>query len=272
MLKAFWKRAKSNRMIHPQLGTDLRIEEAMPGAKPTDVHNPDCGSEMLTVTGIPPQARLTAPGQFADQHSGFLVRRGEGGIDLLFANVGEELPHIEIWKLAPGENVRFSERVPVTLDSAEATWVSSMVRSVACLPAGRIAIAVVYYAPQVTEGIYVYDSKSNVIRSLGITAPKQSDSDNYFEYRRVGNGAALLLYYSGRKRAAAERYYNEYNHVWLFSARHPDGVEILRIGIDDGNVADWMVIRDMLWLQTEDARDIGSRKRKIWSLDLSPML
>jgi hypothetical protein len=57
----------------------------------------------------------------------------------------------------------------------------------------------------------------------------------------------------------------------VVSPRHPDGLEIARIGIDDGNVRGWRFSGHKLWLQTSDDRGDAAR-RFVWSLDLTGVL
>ena len=69
---------------------------------------------------------------------------------------------------------------------------------------------------------------------------------------------------------SAENYVYQDDHVVLFSLRHPQGLEILKLNIDNGNVRAWAVQGKSLWLQTLDRR-----KKPVdfsWSLDLSKVL
>jgi hypothetical protein len=55
----------------------------------------------------------------------------------------------------------------------------------------------------------------------------------------------------------------------LFSPQHPQGLEVIKLGLDDGNVIDWTVIDKTLWLRTRDRRNDELPDGMVWSLDLS---
>ncbi len=44
---------------------------------------------------------------------------------------------------------------------------------------------------------------------------------------------------------------------------------MLKLGLDDGNVADGRIVGRTLWLRTEDRRNEKQPGRFVWSLDLS---
>ena len=81
-----------------------------------------------------------------------------------------------------------------------------------------------------------------------------------------------MLYYSDTKRKSAEIYHNYFNHIVLFNANYPNGLEVLKLGIDDGNVMAWHVSGKTLYLATKDNRDPKHPKLKNWSLDISQAL
>lgn len=71
---------------------------------------------------------------------------------------------------------------------------------------------------------------------------------------------------------SADVYHNYYNHILLFSPDHPKGRELLKLGIDVGNVDDWSIQGNTLFLRTIDSRDPAQPRMSAWSLDISNAL
>jgi hypothetical protein len=177
-----------------------------------------------------------------------------------------------MWQVSAHAIPKFIAKKPVRLDAAQDSWGGFLAPSVACLPGNRLLLAVVYYAPQVKEALYVYDIASGEFSALGRIAPNTENYDKFFEVQPVSADTALVLYYTGTKRIAPERYYNELNHLRLYSPRYPQGVELLKLGIDDGNVTRWAVVERTLWLHTTDKRDLHKPVERYWSIDLTKVL
>ena len=96
--------------------------------------------------------------------------------------------------------------------------------------------------------------------SSEVLRPNQSDASNRSSH----------LF--DRVMASLEIYHNLYNHVVLFSRNQPDGLELLKLGIDTGNVDEWFVQDNVLYLRTLDRRDALNNRIGFWSLDLSNVL
>jgi hypothetical protein len=82
--------------------------------------------------------------------------------------------------------------------------------------------------------------------------------------------ARLVKYRTGVIRLSAGNFAYQYEHVLLFSPRYPQGMAVLKLGIDDGNVRAWAMQGKTLWLQTHDKRK--QPKNFTWSLDLNRVL
>jgi len=88
---------------------------------------------------------------------------------------------------------------------------------------------------------------------------------------QVTADAVLVLFHSDKERLGPQRYANRTDHLVLFSSAHRDGVAVLTLGIDDGNVRQWGLVGKTLRLKTSDDR--GAKPREaIWSLDLAKLL
>jgi len=80
----------------------------------------------------------------------------------------------------------------------------------------------------------------------------------------------LLLYHTKAIRITADNYAYENDHILLFSPHFPQGLEIVRLAIVDGNVRSWGMLGKTLWLQTVEKRK--KSQEFFWSLDLSKVL
>lgn len=209
-----------------------------------DVQTPDTGYIISGITGRPPVAIMNH-------------------IDFRF----------ETWKLAADDNQSVSAPLPfANIHPQQDSWVGFYALDVACLPGNRALVAVAYYNPRVSYALYVYDIAAASFRHLVDVEADIRNPYRFFEIQRPSADTALVLYYTGRTRKAAELYHNYYHHFMLFSPQHTDGVELLRLGIDTGNVTDWTISDGKLYLQTLDGRDAASPKQGSWSLDLSRVL
>ena len=85
----------------------------------------------------------------------------------------------------------------------------------------------------------------------------------------VATNAALVLFHTEELRLKAEVYVRKYDHLMLFSDRFPQGLEVLKLGLDDGNVRRWAMNGPTLWLDTVDLR---TNKTFVWTLDLSQLI
>ena len=128
---------------------------------------------------------------------------------------------------------------------------------------------------QVLNGGYLswVDSTTGHVRKYGLVEPDWAVGlpPHYLDSLQLSPEAVLVVYRTDRVRLAAERYVNRYDHLLLFSPRYPDGLEVARLGIDDGNLRAWRLVGSKLWLQTFDTRGDAPREFA-WSLDLARVL
>jgi hypothetical protein len=129
-----------------------------------------------------------------------------------------------------------------------------------------------YRLPNPVDALYLLDA-SGVIRNFGLVQPDWHAGlpSRFLDNLQLAPDAVLAVYRTDSVRLGAERYVNRFDHLVLFSPRHPTGLEVARIGIDDGNVRDWRFSGHKLWLQTSDDRGDAPRPFT-WSLDLSHVL
>ncbi len=96
---------------------------------------------------------------------------------------------------------------------------------------------------------------------------------SYFEVLAINNEAALVAYFTDQKREKAEFYHNYYQHIMLFNTTYPKGIEIAKLGIDDGNLLEWAIKDKVLYMNTYDNRNLKKKEKHYsWSLNLSRLL
>lgn len=184
------------------------------------------------------------------------------------------------FKSEPGGVITIADLTPVNkqkltgLDPKEADWKEYNVVDAAAVTNSKIIIAAQIWNPRSSYRLYLYDLTTSTITPIPVTdvAASTSNLGSFFEIDHLTTDTSLVLTYSKNVREAAEIYHNYYNHVFLVSPSYPNGVEVLRLGIDVGNIKQWQVRDKTLYMQTEDTRNPKQHKVGYWSLDLSKVL
>jgi hypothetical protein len=179
----------------------------------------------------------------------------------------------DVWELESIDSLKPVKKVPTNeLSSRSKNWIHYSVVDVACLPEQQLLVAVNYYDPRSKIALYLYDIANQSFSIYSEADTNAQNLDKYFEQKNLNSGESVIVYYSETKRKSAEIYHNYYNNIVLFSDKYPQGIEILKLGIDDGNVEKWQVTDKKLLLHTIDNRDHKDPKSYFWSLDLSKVL
>jgi len=168
---------------------------------------------------------------------------------------------------------RFGKARTATFDPSQPKWLMWASEGVLALPVGRILFHLNYHAPRARDASFLYDVAADRVRRLGDVEPDwpRGLPPQYVDSLQVRPDVTLVRYGAERARIGTQHYVNHFEHVLLFSPRHPDGVEIAKLGLDDGHVRRWGMVGNRLWLETADDR-AGQAGRFIWSLDLTPVL
>lgn len=191
---------------------------------------------------------------------------------LAIVNMGGDVRRPQFWALASdAADAAFVHQIAVQLDPAEARWVTA--RALSRLAACR---ARSWYwgwpTPPATRSSPSSRTTVRPTRCASIADAVHDASSGLLDTRAAGADRALLLYHTGELRLRAEVYVREYDHILVFSPPHPQGLEVLKLGLDDGNVVDWLVAGKTLWLHTQDRRNEKQPGNFFWSLDLSAVL
>lgn len=185
----------------------------------------------------------------------------------------QQSARFDVWELDSIDSLKPLKKVVTNALSSESnSWINFSVVDVACLPEQQLLVAVNYYDPRSKIALYLYDVPKKHFSIFSEAETNAQNLEQYFTQKNLINGESIIIYYSDTKRKSAEIYHNYFNNIVLFSDNHPQGIEILKLSIDDGNVEDWQVKDKKLLLHTVDNRDHKDPKTYYWSLDLSKVL
>jgi hypothetical protein len=261
--------------VAPELHAQLKRETTFPHQRvPTD----NTGCTTARVDGTPPAAHFV-DANFNERQTrdAFRVPSRDGLPPLAIVN-GGEVARPRFWELASdAADAAFVREIPVQLDPAEKSWIVAGARDVGCLPGPWLTLGLGYSTGRPFEYIALYNRETHQVRKIAdavsagysVYDDSSGHSDSLLETRPAGPDRALLLYHTDQLRLRAEVYVRKYDHIMLFSPRHPQGLEVIKLGLDDGNVTDWTVIDKTLWLRTRDRRNDKQPDGMVWSLDLS---
>ena len=177
------------------------------------------------------------------------------------------------WR-GPTQNGHSLEKnLPGDFDPAQAKWLMYSAETVLALPGRQVLIQLKYHRPQATDGLFVYDAEADRVRSYGNVEPDWSRGlpFKFIDSLQLRPDALLVRYQTEKERLGPQRYVNHYEHLVLFSPRHREGLELVKLGLDDGSVRRWGISGSKLWLQTADDRASPPREA-VWSLDLARVL
>ncbi len=264
------KAARTETVVSPALAAALTRADAAPAEVPPAPVTDFGRCEGRHLEGGKREGLLLDPNAF-DYHE---VSGIPGQPAIAVLDVRDHGPSVEIWELGAGTPVRFERQRTVQFDPGQAGWTAFSTVGVACLPVHQVLIGLDYSEPQGRTALFVYDVASNGARKLANIEPDPNSflRGNFFATLPVAPDAVLVLFHTDQERLGPERYVNKYDHLMLFSTRYPKGLEILKLGVDDGNVRRWDMVGSTLWLDTLDARNPAQPVKFTWSLDLSKVL
>ncbi|CAM0999139.1 Phytase-like domain-containing protein [Rhodanobacter sp. Root179] len=259
--------------VAPELHAQLKRETSFP----QQTAAADQGCTEARVDGTPPDARFVSPDFTGPVHDAFRVTSRPGLPALAIVNGAGEVRLPQFWELASDATPTFVRNIPVQLDPAQGSWITASARDVGCLPGPWLVLGLGYSTSRPSEYVALYNRETHQVRKIAdavsagysVYDGPSGHADSLLETRSAGPGRALLLYHTDQLRLRAEVYVRKYDHIMLFSPQHPQGLEVIKLGLDDGNVIDWTVIDKTLWLRTRDRRNDKQPDGMVWSLDLS---
>jgi len=274
ILGLFSKSKKNASTVHADVGAPLVKQAAFPATLDAPPQASYGQAVDVEIDGTPPQASFVTQHIDGRTTSGHRIPAAAGQPPVVVANlIKDGIPSAEIWEL-DASGTRFAKRRLDQFDPAQSKWVGYETNGATALPAHKVLVGLRYTNPRAVVGFYLYDRVANDVRPLGVVEPDWTKGVPfiYADTHQVGPDAALVLFHTDKLLLGAERYANGFDHLMLFSPRHPQGLEVLKLGIDDGNVLRWGLVGKTLWLQTADPRGRGTPVSFTWSLDLSRVL
>ncbi|WP_158972710.1 hypothetical protein [Paraglaciecola sp. L3A3] len=254
--------------VHPLVGAELVAISNYPNSPSPQSSQTLC--RKVKVEGGSTGRLVTANSIIDTKQTGFIFDTTEG--TQAFINHPSEF-RFDLWPVNKGKLI--TAKTPLTthgLNASAENWLNYSVVDLACLTSEQLLVAVSYLAPRPKLGLYVYSISTGEFKLLTEAEANSHDLDKYFEQRMLQPGQSLVLYYSTTQRQSAEIYHNNYNHILLFNEQYPDGLELLKLGIDNGNITKWRVLDNTLFLHTLDNRNPKNPVVKNWSLDISQLL
>lgn len=261
-------------VVATELGVKLKRETVFPAHPPALPQPGYDHCAPVRVRGVPPHASFTGDGGDEATSSGFRVAAHAGQPALALVNISDLISRLEIWELSAEATPAFTRQRMALMDPAQASWGAWRALDVACLPGDRLAIGLYYANPHTQHALFVYDITTQAFHKIGPAVLDSSTGvpERSFETWPVSAGSAMVLWHSGEVRVKAEVYVREHDHLMLFSPRHPQGIEVLSLGLDDGNIVRRAMVGQTLWIETVDARALDKPAHFVWSLDLTQAL
>jgi len=272
MILGLFKPKKLPSTVAPELGAALVAEKAFPA---TAVAKAAGAVRDLGVTDAPPAGRLAPTASDDLPGEAFVADGAAGAPGLAVVNLYAPKRTASVWELDARDPTRFGKAFGARFDAQQSSWIMFDAESVVALPARRLLIHVNHTGANgaTANTLHVFDAAGDRMRSLGEITPDFSKGVplQFIDTLQAGPQAVLVLFHSDKERLGQERYVNHYDHLVLFSPRHPDGLEIVKLGLDDGAVRRWGLAGTKLWLQTADDRASPARTFT-WSIDLGRIL
>ena len=265
-------KSKSPSTVDPAVGAALVREPAWPRGESKPPAPAWPALRDVSLTEAPPQGRISPTRIEQGPSDAWLAAGGGPGAPVL-VNTYQPQRRLQLWEVDRHDPARLANQRLLKLDPQQDKWLFYNAGEAIALPGNQMLVDVGYNNPSPTDRLYVIDLATGAARNLATIEPDWAAGLplHFLDSLQLTPDALLVVYRTDKVRLAAERYINRFDHLLLFSPRHPQGLEIARIGIDDGNVRDWRFAAGKLWLQTSDSRN-DTHVPVNWSLDLSRVL
>lgn len=264
-------KSKSPSVVDPAVGAALVREASYPQgeAKPPAAAWP--ALRQAPLTAAPAQGRLSPSPIDQPPAEAWLVATASGTVALV--NTYQPKRRVELWDVDRKDATRLASQRPLAIDPKQDKWLFYSAGEALALPGNKVVFDLNWFDPSPHDRLCVLDLATGAVKTWGPIEPDWPAGLplHFIDSLQLTPEAVLVAYRTDKVRLAPERYVNRFDHLLLFSRRHPQGLEVARMGIDDGNVRDWRFAGGKLWLQTSDDRG-DAPKAFNWSLDLSNVL
>lgn len=260
-------------MVAPEVGATLQRQSSLPKqlSSPAIPSFPKCQSGYIR--GNPPDAKWVTDEVPGETRHVFRIPANGATPSLAVLSHRNALKkkEVQVWELSAEKPARFVRQrqivLPVELSASTYTFPEAVV----CLPGQHAAMSVGFQTPTPRDALLIYDTANNRFKHVNRIEPEYSSLPlKFLESMSPTSNTLLLLYHTKAVRIGADNYAYENDHILLFSSHFPQGLEIVRLALEDGNVRAWGMLGKTLWLQT-----VNKRKKSqefVWSLDLSKVL
>jgi hypothetical protein len=243
--------------VAPEVGVALQRQTALPSKMPpAPVSNvPAC--ELAHIRGDLPAPQWVADEVIGETRRVFRIPAAAGNPPLAILAGSEAKKQVQVWELSTDKVPRFVKQRQAPLDPEQSTWVMSYPVAVSCLPSHQLALAVGFHAPRKRDGLFTYNPGSNQFRRISLIEPERSNGPPFtpFEILAASPDATLVLYHTDGIRISADNFAYQFDHVLLFSSRFPNGLEVLKLAVDDGNVWAWAMAGKTLAAKSGQAQE-----------------
>jgi hypothetical protein len=276
MFSFLFGKKKAPTTVNPAVGAALVQVDRVP-ALSASTGKLDTSCAKYRAEGVTPNVTFTRDDQAPHFDLAYLVNDAAGRVPLAIFH-DKEADSFAFWELVGSASLTLSKKLPVTM-YPQPTWSRPRPRvtNVACLPERRLLISVDYMDPGAKTGLFLYDiQKATLQLNTEVVGYRDNTLDPsnavYFEVRTISQSEAIAFYATDRRRHSADVYYNYYNHFMYFSPKYPNGVELLELGIDLGNVRKWEIAGQFLYMEIDDPRNKQNSGHSKWMLDLSAIV
>jgi hypothetical protein len=270
-----FKTKKTASVVAPEVGSPLKRETAFPANAAGKLAEPPYGYAVESqIDGVPPAARFVDQRIEGRTTTAYRIPAIGAQPPVTILNItAKGLPACEIWEMDPAHPDLFVRRRLAQFDARQSAWTGYAVNGATLLPGGQVLVGLYHVDPVPKVAFYVYDIPANAVRALGVVQPDWSKGVPfvYADTIQLAPDTAAVLYHTDKLLLGSERYANLHDHVLLFSPRHPHGLEVLDLSIDDGNVRRWGAVGRTLFFATVDDRNAKAPAAFAWSLDLSKL-
>lgn len=259
------KNEKTVTVINSKVGEELRREQRFPEDSRREIPYGNC--QQVEYSGSPPMLSfLYKKPEFASS-SAYLVTDLPNKKNFVFINFDNK---IEVWSL----NLE-SKKTEKLIDVGEVlqdqiSFKRYAIVKAICLPNNRVLFAINTNRSHIWP-LVVFDADSEKFIPLGFTQGYGLRDQEYFVFNAISDNTAIAFYFSENVMQQLEFDLNYYNHIVLFSSEFKNGLEILKLGLDVGNIVKLTVDNSVLYMETLDARGFNEIT-EYWSLNLNNLL
>jgi len=239
---------------------------------PDDLTAIDAATPPVQVDGDPaPGARAAHAPAAGAPRDAFIVAGGLGLPAAALVNVRNPLPQVELWSLdgaTPHDGSTFATRLALRWPSHRPPtgW---QVSSMTPLPRLQCLVALRRDDAPRTALLAVIDLATGALREIDLAEPDPfAHTPSHVATLGLDADSVLVRWHRGRVALGRWGDVAAEDVVVLFSPRERDGLELLRLSLDDGNIHRWGLRGHILWLKTIDGRLRPVPREFAWSLEL----